>query len=251
MIRKPWTAWATGMLVAGMVGLAHGATITYYDETAFKAATGSLTLEGFETVKWDSWIYHTRLPSPIHALDLVDDPADPNDGPDYDLDGHFDVTGNSIAYAPADELFKVIRDNDNQYLSFSPWYNALWPKEFDPTNQHPIVTFDNFDNSNNASTAFGLSFLGYTPNPDRWIVMELGDEYVPITFSGTTGNYFVGFVSEMPFDHVRIHSNQNGGSIKVDGLSFQSVPEPSGIFVWLTLIATRCGIVGWQRRRQQ
>ena len=111
-------------------------------------------VESFETIKIDSWIYHTALPSPIPALDLTDDTGDPNDGPNYDLDGHFTITGNSIAWAPADSLFKIYDDGSTSdtvdginFLSFGPYYNILWPKTFDPEDQHPLITFDNFNNN--------------------------------------------------------------------------------------------------------
>ena len=38
-------------------GVARAATITYYDEGAFKLAAVHLTKESFETIAWDSWIY--------------------------------------------------------------------------------------------------------------------------------------------------------------------------------------------------
>lgn len=233
---------------------AKAGVITFYDANAYGAAAGPLTPEGFETVKWDSWIYHTRLPSPIAALDLDDDPNDPDDGPDYDLDGHFQVTGNSIAYAPPHELFKVIRDgNGNQFLSFAPWYNILWPQTFDPNDTHPIVTFDNFNDAGDSITAFGLTFYDYTPSPNRWIVMELGGQFAPVNFSGPRGNYFVGFVSDTPFDFVRFHTNQNGSRVDLDSLTYHPaasvpIPEPSTILIWLGVLG---GVGAWSASRKR
>jgi hypothetical protein len=241
-------------------GSALGTTLTFSDENSFKAAySGDLTKESFETIAWDSWIYHTRLPSPIPALDLDDDPTDPDDGPDYDLDGHFTITGNSLG-GPATEQFIIYRDTDAypphvvdgyQYLSFGPWYNILWPKEFDADNQHPIITIDNFDNSGASINAFGLYFYNYTPGTP-WIVMELGDEYIPVSFGGTTtGDYFFGAITDTWFSHVRLHTNQNGGAIRIDEIYYTKgavIPEP-GSMVLTALGLSGLALHGRRRKR--
>ena len=210
-------------------------------------------MESFETVVWDSWIYHTRLPSPIPALDLDDDPVDLNDGPDYDLDGHFTITGNSLG-GSADEKFFIIRDtvnpppDEDQYLSFGPWYNVLWPKTFDSDDQHPIITFDNFDNSDSSINAFGLYFHSYTPGTN-WIVMEFGSEYLPVTLAGTTpGDYFFGAITDTSFSQVQLHTNQNGGSFKIDEIYFTGVPEP-GSMVLTALGLSGLALYGRRRKR--
>lgn len=221
--------------------MAQGASFVFYDESQFLTHAGTVAMESFETITNDHWIYDTRLPSPIPALDLDDDPNDPNDGPEYDLDGHFTITGNSIASAPADELFKVIDGapigdgvDGDQFLLFSPYYLSLWPNSFDPEEQHPIITFDNFNNLNSGINAFGLYLYNYTPG-SPWIVLELGDEYVPINLSGTTDSYFIGIITSIHSTEVQLHTNQNGSSIKIDEIYFSSnasyVPEPSAMLL--------------------
>ena len=258
-----FTSGLVGALVRILAGsgAALGATLADYDEDAFKLAAGALAMESFETITWDSWIYHTRLPSPIPALDLDDDPGDPNDGPEYDLDGHFSITTHST-YGPADEQFMVIRDASSppevdgiQHLSFSPWYNGtLWPSLFDPDDQHPIVSFHDFHDSGASISAFGFYLHDYTPG-EPWIVMEfdsggLDIEYTGIDLSGSTGvtgSYFYGVITDAPFAQVQLHTNQNGGSIRLDEIYFSAIPEPGSLVLTaLGLSALAC----YGRRRR-
>jgi len=221
-------AAVAGVLLLAGSTIAYAAVWIYFDEAQFLSRAGTVTMESFETIPIDSWIYHTRLPSPIPALDLEDDPNDPNDGPDYDLDGHFAITGDNIAYAPPDELF-VIYDgapSDDevdgvQYLSFAPYYASSWPAVFDRDDQHPTITFDNFDNSSAGVNAFGFYLYDYTPG-SKWIVMEYGDRYVQLNLAGAAGDYFVGVISDGVFREVQLHTNQNGGRISIDEIYYSA-----------------------------
>lgn len=229
------------VLFLTFAGNAHSISYVFYDEAAFSGYAGSATIEGFDTIPIDNWIYHTRLPSPIPALDLTDDPADPNDGPDYDLDGNFSITGNSIAYAPPDELFIIYdypSDPDNNFLSFSPWSNSSWPT-YDPANEFPIITIDNFNNDSSSINAFGLYYrLGLGPT---WIAFDFGDAgYVQLDPDQWETNQwsFFGFISDIPFAGVELYTNQNGSSIYIDGVTYSSdaayldpVPEPSSLIL--------------------
>lgn len=240
------------MTFAGSL-VAQGGYVTYTDEDSFKAAAGTVEMESFETIVIDGWIYHTRLPSPIPALDLDDDPTDPDDGPNYDLDGHFTITGHSL-YGPALEKFIIFDDGSTtdevdgiNFLSFGPWYNVMWPSVFDPNDQHPIVTIDGFDDNNVWINAFGLYFYNYTPGTN-WLVLELGSQYVPVNLTGGTGSYFVGVVTDSLFNQVQLHTNQNGGSIKLDEIyyGYDFIPEPATASLTCICIV---GLLATVRRR--
>jgi len=251
-------AWGLGVLVGMMIltsfSTAQGANYVFYDETQFLSYAGTVTMESFETIPNDSWIYDTRLPSPIPALDLTDDPNDPDDGPDYDLDGHFTITGNSISRTALEKFW--IKDDapttdevdGDQYLNFAPWYNILWPDTFDVNDQHPIITFDNFNNSDASINAFGLYFYNYNPG-SKWRVMEFGSDFIPVNLTGSTGSYFFGVITDSFFDEVQLHTNQNGGSMNIDEIYYSSnasaIPIPGA--VWL-LGSGIIGIVGIRRK---
>lgn len=228
-----------GILVLLMTssGAAYGLATIYTDESAFKAAyAGTLSMESFETIPIDSWIYDTRLPSPILAVD----PG----APDYDLDGHFSIIGNSL-FGAADQKFWIVDGalaagevDGDQFLQFSPWYNFLWPSVFDPLDPHPIVTFDNFNNNGAAISAFGLYLYNHTPVTDQWIAMTFGDQYIVADLTGPAGSNFFGAIFSEPATQVQLHTNQNGGSIKIDEVYFSGIPEPG------TIALTALGLFG-------
>ena len=132
----------------------------------------------------------------------------------------------------------------DQFLQFAPWYNILWPTAFDPDDQHPIITFDNFNNSGSSIHAFGLYLYDYTPT-SNWVVMTFGSDFASVDLSGSTDSYFFGVISDTAFSQVQLHTNQNGGSIKIDEIYYGAVPEPG------SMVLTVLGLAVCGRRRKR
>ena len=242
MMTNRFVSWTLGIFVGlfllTVAKTSESASIVFYDETQFLTYAGSVTMESFETITFDNWTLGTSLSSPIPAYD--------EDNPDYDLDTHFTITGNSL-YGGDDAKFVIWNNDSNssldtlwgeQYLKFSPLSGG----------STKVVTFDNFNNTNDSINAFGL-YIYYNPgeNNDNWVALRFGgDEYRVSEVTGGAGWYFFGGICDSPFTQVELFTSQNGGNIYLDGIYYSSdanpVPIPSAIWLFGSGIISLIGL---------
>jgi hypothetical protein len=232
-----------GILIFTSSNYVKGAVSIYYDETDFLNAAGTVTMESFETIPiiHTMPIDHTSLASPIPGYN----PANPN----FDLDGHFTLSGWQLSMiGETSNEFMIINDGSPtdeidgiNYLHFEEYFgNRPWEGTGEVV--YPYLTFDNFNNTNSSVYAFGLYFLR-----GGLYMVDFGDQRVTPEFTGPGPN-FLGFVSETPASEIIFYVG--GGSIDevYYSTATSSTPVPSAVWL-LGSGLLGLGVFGWRKKR--
>ncbi len=226
-----------GLIIFTNSNYAKGAIVIYYDETAFLHAAGSVTMESFETIPiiHHHPVDHTSLASPIPGFNP--------DNPNFDLDGHFTLSGWSLSMIGETSNEFMIMNNGSptdaidgiQYLYFEEYFG-------NGGGGYPYLAFDNFDNTDASVYAFGLYFLQGGIH-----MVDFGDQRLTPAFTGPGPN-FLGIVSDSPAAEIIFYV----GSGSIDEIYYSTAishtPVPAAVWLFGSGLLG-LGVFGWRKKR--